>query len=136
MLAAAFVAFSSVPQPARAFVPPTADVSCPRAAMHGRWVAYAQTLNGEEMNPVDRMRSTPRRLELSLTYSKLGKKGSHTTEYEVEALPRACVARTVRYEIRDMIWDLELTSNDELTIRVSHPERGTHIMHLRRVVAA
>jgi len=54
--------------------------------------------------------------------------------YEVESPPTACIARTARYLVFGMTWDLQLTSSDDLTLRAAHPERGTHVIRLRRVV--
>jgi hypothetical protein len=120
--------------PARAFVPPAVDHGCPRSALHGDWVAYAHTLDGAELLAADRLRSTPGRLELSLVVAKVGSKASQRILYEVERPPSACIARTARYLVFGMTWDLELTSNDDLTLRAAHPERGTHVIRLRREV--
>lgn len=132
---AAVVALALYPSPARAFAPAGADISCPRSALHGTWVAYAHTVDGAEMAAYDRVRSSPGRLELTLRYGPLPtKKTTRSILYEVEKLPSGCVARTVRYEVFGMTWDLELTSNGELTFRSTHAEQGTHVVRLRRAM--
>lgn len=118
-------------KPAHAFVPARADVSCPRAAMQGAWIAYAHTLDGAEVNAHDRVRFAPGRLDVALGY---GPKLASTILYEVDKLPAACVGTVVRYEIFDMTWDFNLVSNDELMFRSFHPEKGTHEVRLRRVL--
>ena len=135
-LAAALVALALQPQSARAFVPPGVECSCPRAAVHGTWLAYAHTFDGEEMTPHDRVRFSPGRLELLFNYGPPGKKTMRSVLYEVEKPPIACVARSARYEVFGMTWDLELTSNDQLVLRTSHPEKGTHVVRLRRAVVS
>jgi hypothetical protein len=132
ILAAALVALALHPHPARAFVPPRADYACPRAALHGTWKGYAHTFNDEEVVSLDSVRSTPGRLEVRVMYSPYASKGTHSTLYEIEKQP-TCVGRTAHYDVLNMTWDLELTPNDELTIRTMHPDRGAHLVRLRRV---
>jgi hypothetical protein len=134
-LIVAFVACALLPRPAHAFVPPSVDYTCPRTALHGTWAAYAHTRDGVELNPRDRMRSTPGHLELLLTFSELGSKAIKSILYEVERAPTTCVARTMRYAVRDMTWDLELTSRDDVTIRVVSVARGTDVIRLYREAA-
>jgi hypothetical protein len=136
ILAAAVVALALHPGPARAFVPSGADVSCPRAALQGTWIAYAHTFDGMEVVAYDHIRFSPGRLEVTLRHAPLSNpKAARTIMYEVEKLPIACVARTVRYEVFRMTWDLELTSNDELTFRTSSSDQGTHVVRLRRAIS-
>lgn len=117
---------------AHAFVPPSADHACPRAALHGAWVAYAHTLDGEEVTPGDRLRSEPGRLELSLAYSRGSTKSKRAILFEVERPPSACLARSVYYTFFNVAWELELTTRDELTIRATDKD-GAHVIRLRRV---
>jgi hypothetical protein len=136
ILVAAVAALALHPGPAHAFVPAGADVSCPRSAHYGTWIAYAHTFDGAEVAAYDTIRFAPGRLEVTLRFAPLAnKKAARTIMYEVEKLPIACVARTVRYEVFRMTWDLELTSNDELTFRATHAEQGTHVVRLRRAIA-
>jgi hypothetical protein len=131
-LAAMLLALASHPRPASAFVPPGVDAACPRAALQGTWVAYAHTLNGGEMAAYDRMKIAPGHLDLTLKYSSPGQKCVGSVLYEVERPPTTCLGRSIRYEVFQMTWDLELVSNDELIFRSVHPERGTHVIRLRR----
>ncbi len=116
---------------ARAFVPPATDHACPRAALHGAWIAYAHALDGVELTAADHLRSKPGRLELTLAYSSGSKKTNRSVLFEIEKLPSACVARSVYYSFFDVTCELELTSRDELTIRATDRE-GAHVIRLRR----
>lgn len=116
---------------ARAFVPPSADHACPRAALHGAWVAYTHTLDGDEVTPRDRLRSEPGRLELSLAYSRGGKKNERAILFEIERPPSACLARSVYYSFFNVAWELELTTRDELTVRATDKD-GAHVIRLHR----